>query len=157
LEEWGRGMKDKKDNGPYNIFAEAEITIEFNELDPMRIVWHANYFNYFEVARRTLLQKLNYDYYQMEESGYVFPVIEISAKYLASLRYKDRAIVKAILIEYENRLMIRYEIRNAQTGELTTKGVSSQMAIDIKKGESCFVCPKILIDKVEELIKEAGK
>ena len=150
-------MKDKKDNGPYNIFAEAEITIEFNELDPMRIVWHANYFNYFEVARRTLLQKLNYDYYQMEESGYVFPVIEISAKYLASLRYKDRAIVKAILIEYENRLMIRYEIRNAQTGELTTKGVSSQMAIDIKKGESCFVCPKILIDKVEELIKEAGK
>ena len=150
-------MKDKKDNGPYNIFAESEITIEFNELDPMRIVWHANYFNYFEVARRTLLQKLNYDYYQMEESGYVFPVIEISAKYLASLRYKDRAIVKAILIEYENRLMIRYEIRNAQTGELTTKGVSSQMAIDIKKGESCFVCPKILIDKVEELIKEAGK
>ena len=147
-------MKDKQDNGPYNIFAETEISIEFNDLDPMRIVWHANYFNYFETARRTLLQKLNYDYYQMEESGYVFPVIEVSAKYLASLRYKDRAKVKAILMEYENRLMIRYEIRNIQTGELTTKGVSTQMAIDIKKQESCFVCPQILIDKVEALIKE---
>jgi len=119
----------------------------------MRIVWHANYFNYFETARRTLLQKLDYDYYQMEESGYVFPVIEISAKYIASLRYKDRAIVKAILMEYENCLMIRYEIRNIQTGELTTKGSSTQMAIDIKKQESCFVCPQVLIDKVEAFIK----
>jgi len=146
-------MKEKQNNGPYNIFAEAEISVEFNDLDPMRIVWHANYLNYFETARRTLLQKLNYDYYQMEESGYVFPVIEISAKYIASLRYKDRAIVKAILMEYENCLMIRYEIRNIQTGELTTKGSSTQMAIDIKKQESCFVCPKVLIDKVEALIK----
>jgi len=146
-------MKEKQNNGPYNIFAEAEINVEFNDLDPMRIVWHANYFNYFETARRTLLQKLDYDYYQMEESGYVFPVIEISAKYIASLRYKDRAIVKAILMEYENCLMIRYEIRNIQTGELTTKGSSTQMAIDIKKQESCFVCPQVLIDKVEAFIK----
>jgi len=146
-------MKEKQNNGPYNIFAEAEINVEFNDLDPMRIVWHANYLNYFETARRTLLQKLNYDYYQMEESGYVFPVIEISAKYIASLRYKDRAIVKAILMEYENCLMIRYEIRNIQTGELTTKGSSTQMAIDIKKQESCFVCPQVLIDKVEAFIK----
>jgi len=145
-------MRDKQDNGPYNIFEETEIIVEFNDLDPMRIVWHANYFNYFETARRTLLQKLNYDYYQMEESGYAFPVIEISAKYIASLRYKDRAIVKAILIEYENCLKIRYEIRNAQTGELTTKGVSTQMAIDIKKQESCFVSPQVLIDKVEAFI-----
>lgn len=149
-------MREKQNNGPYNITAEAEITIEFNDLDPMRIVWHVNYLNYFETARRTLLQKLKYDYYQMEESGYVFPVIDISAKYLASLRYKDKAIVKAILMEYENRLRIRYEIRNAQTGEITTKGVSTQMAIDIKKQESCFVCPQVLFDKVEALIKEEG-
>jgi len=149
-------MREKPNNGPYNIFAEEEITIEFNDLDPMRIVWHANYINYFETARRALLQKLNYDYYEMERTGFVFPVIEIQAKYLASLRYKDKAIVKAILMEYENRLKIRYEIRNAQTGEITTKGVSSQMAIDVKKGESCFVCPKILYDKVEAFIKEGN-
>ena len=150
-------MREKLENGPYNISAEAEITIEFNDLDPMRIVWHANYLNYFETARRTLLQKLEYDYYQMEESGFVFPVIEISARYLASLRYKDKAVVKAILMEYENRLRIRYEIRNALTGELTTKGVSTQMAIDVKNGESCFVCPQILYDKVETFIKDGIK
>jgi len=146
-------MKEKAENGPYNIFAEAEITVEFYDLDPMRIVWHGNYIDYFEISRRTLLQKLGYDYYEMEKSGYAFPVIEISAKYLDSLRYKDRAIVKAVLVEYENCLRIKYEIRNAETGVVTTKGVSTQMAIDINTNESCFVCPQILIDKVENFIK----
>ena len=146
-------MKEKTDNGPYDVFAEAEITIEFYDLDPMRIVWHGNYINYFEIARRTLLQKLGYDYYEMEKSGYAFPVIEVSAKYLNSLHYKDRAIVKAILVEYENCLRIKYEIRNAETGVVTTKGISTQMAFDVNTNESCFACPKILIDKVEDFMR----
>ena len=147
-------MREKPDSGPYNIFAEAEINIEFYDLDPMRIVWHGNYFNYFELGRRCLLQKIKYDYYEMEESGFAFPIIEVSAKYLDSLRFKDKAIIKAVLMEYENRLRIKYEIRNAKTGVITTKGVSTQMAIDMRTNESCFVCPQILIDKVNALINE---
>jgi acyl-CoA thioester hydrolase len=147
-------MKSKEGNGPYNIYAEEEITVEFYDLDPLRIVWHGNYLNYFEVGRRALLQKIGYSYDEMEKSGYAFPVIEVSAKYLNSLRLNDRAVVKAILMEYENRLLIRYEIRNAQTGVLSTKGSSTQMAFDIKKNDSCFVSPPILINKIEAFIGE---
>ena len=142
---------DKIDNGPYNIFAEAEVTVEFFHLDPLNVVWHGNYLNYFESGRRMLLESIGYDYYEMKKSGYAFPVIEVSAKFLGSLRFTDRALVKAILVEYENRLRIKYEIRNAQTGVVTTKGLTTQMAFDIEKNESCFVCPQILIDKVEAI------
>ena len=145
-------METPENNGPYNIFAETEITVEFNDLDPMNVVWHGNYIDYFETGRRVLLEKIGYGYVEMMESGYAFPVIDVSAKYLGSLRFLDIARIKAILVEYENRLRIRYEIRNAKTGVLLTKGLSTQMAIDMKAGESCFVCPKILIDKVEALI-----
>jgi len=145
-------MKSKEDNGPYTIYVEAEITVEFYDLDPLRIVWHGNYLNYFEVGRRALLEKIGYSYDEMEKSGYAFPVIEVSVKYLNSLRLNDRAIVKAILMEYENRLLIRYEIRNARTGVLSAKGSSTQMAFDIKKNDSCFVCPPILVKKVEDCI-----
>jgi len=145
-------MKSKEDNGPYNLYAEEEITIEFYDLDPLQVVWHGNYINYFEVGRRALLEKIGYSYDEMAKSGYAFPVIEVSAKYLSSLRFRDRALVKAILMEYENRLLIRYEIRNAQTGVLTTKGSSTQMAIDIKNNDSCFVCPPVLVKKVEACI-----
>jgi acyl-CoA thioester hydrolase len=145
-------MESKENNGPYNLYAEEEITVEFYDLDPLRIVWHGNYLNYFEVGRRALLEKIGYSYREMEDSGYAFPVIEVSIKYLSSLRFKDRARVKAILMEYENRLLIRYEIRNAQTGVLTTKGFSTQMAFDIKNNDSCFVCPPVLVKKVEAFI-----
>ena len=145
-------MEAREDNGPYNIWAEAETTVEFYDCDPLRVVWHGNYINYFEIGRRTLLEKIDYDYTEMEKSGYAFPIIEISVKYLDSLRFKDRARIKAILVEYENRLRIKYEIRNAKTGVLTTKGVSTQMAYNIAAGDSCFVCPQILVEKVEALI-----
>jgi acyl-CoA thioester hydrolase len=145
-------MKSKEDNGPYNMYAEAEITVEFYDLDPLRIVWHGNYLHYFEAGRRALLEKIGYSYEEMEKSGYAFPVIEVSVKYLNSLRLNDRAIVKAILMEYENRLLVRYEICNVQTGVLSAKGSSTQMAFDIKNNDSCFVCPPVLINKVEAFI-----
>jgi len=146
----------KKENGPYNIFAEAETTVEFFHLDPMQVVWHGNYIDYFEIARNALLDKLGYGYYEMEKSGFAFPVVEVSVKYLASLRHMDRVKIKAILEEYENCLIVRFEIRNAKTGVLTTKGKTTQMAFDIKAGESCFVCPPALTEKVEKFIKEGN-
>ena len=147
-------MKLRKENGPYNIFVETETTVEFFDLDPMQVVWHGNYINYFEISRNALLDKIGYGYYEMEKSGFAFPVVEVSVKYLASLRHMDRAIIKAILEEYENCLKIRFEIRNAKTGIITTRGMTTQMAFDIKAGESCFVCPHVLTEKVEKLIKE---
>ena len=146
-------MESRENNGPYNIFTETEIDIEFFDIDPMQIVWHGNYIKYFEIGRRALLEKIGYYYYAMKETGYTFPVIEVSVKYLNSLRFLDRIRVKTILMEYENRLVLRYEIRNVKTGLLTTKGTTTQMAFNIKSGESCFVCPKELIEKVEAFIK----
>ena len=149
-------MRNREANGPFNIFAETELIAEFFHLDPMQVVWHGNYFNYFEVGRRSLLEKIGYSYYEMEKSGYAFPVVEISAKYLEPLRFRDRARVKAILMEYENCLRIRYEITNVQTGALVTRGLSTQMAYDIKAEESCFMCPKILTDKIEALFTKGS-
>ena len=147
-------MRSKENNGPFNIFSEEEITVEFNDLDPMCVVWHGNYIKYFEIGRRSLLEKIGYSYSEMKESGFLFPVVDVSAKYYASLKFRDKIRIKAILAEYENCLQIKYEIRNIETGLLTTKGVSTQMAYNEKTGESCFVCPPVLIAKVEAMFAE---
>ena len=139
-------------NGPFNIFAETEISVEFFHLDPMRVVWHGNYIDFFEVGRRSLLEKIGCDYYTMEKAGYAFPIVKISAKFSGPLRFKDKARIKAILMEYENCLKIKYEIRNAETGLITTEGESTQMAININIMESCLASPAFLIEKVEALI-----
>ena len=57
-----------------------------------------------------------------------------------------------ILAEYENRIKIKYEIRDAETGEITTKAESTQMAMKMDSNEAQFVCPEIFTDKVKALI-----
>jgi acyl-CoA thioester hydrolase len=145
----GVDMADSK-----TISVEIEFAVEFYDADPMRIVWHGNYIKYFEKARCALLNRIGYNYIQMEESGYQFPVTSISAKYVGSFRFGERVRALATLDEYENCLKIRYELRDAKTGELRTKGNSTQMAVNAATGESVFLCPKIFIDRVESLLKE---
>ncbi len=137
-----------------NLEAEIEFKIDFNDCDPMKIVWHGNYINYFERARCALLDKIGYNYIDMEESGYLFPVTEVRAKYMKSLRFGDFCRAKAILIEYENMIKMNFELYNAKTGELTTKGTVSQMCVKADSGETQFVCPKCFTEKVEKLLKE---
>jgi acyl-CoA thioester hydrolase len=134
---------------PHDVSAEIEFSVEFYDLDPLNIVWHGNYMKYFEVVRCALLDKINFGYKIIETCGYVFPVTDVSIKYIKPLALGDRVRVRAILDEYENCLRILYELYNAQTGELTTKGRSTQMAYNLVRKESCFVCPRILVEKVE--------
>ncbi|MDR0599436.1 MAG: acyl-CoA thioesterase [Treponema sp.] len=135
------------------ISAGTEFTVEFYEVDSMEVVWHGNYVNYLERARRALLDHIGYGYGEMKESGYAFPVTGLSLKFIRPLRFGDRVRARAVLEEYENRIRIKYELFNAVTGELTTRGTSTQMAIDMVKGESRFTCPRVFIDRVERLLE----
>lgn len=132
---------------------EIEFKVDFNDCDPMKIVWHGNYINYFERARCALLDKIGYNYIEMEKSGYLFPVTEVKAKYMRSLRFGDICRAKAILVEYENMIQMKFELYNAKTGELTTKGTVSQMCIKAETHETQFVCPRCFTEKVEALLK----
>jgi acyl-CoA thioester hydrolase len=138
------------------LSAETEFTVEFYDLDPMQVVWHGNYIKYFEKARCALLDKIGYGYQEMKDSGYAFPVTGISVKYITPLFFRNRVRARAVLEEYENCLKIKYELVNVKTGLICTKGASTQMAWDIAAGESCFVCPRIFIDRVEALLRQGG-
>ena len=49
--------------------AEVVLTVSFHDCDPMGVVWHGNYFRFFEVAREALLRSINYSYGEMAASG----------------------------------------------------------------------------------------
>jgi acyl-CoA thioester hydrolase len=141
----------------HKITAEVEFAVEFYEVDSMEVVWHGNYVQYMEKARCILLDRIGYGYLAMKDSGYAFPVTDMSLKFIRPLRYGDRVRAVAILDEWENRLRIKYEFYNAVTGELTTKGMSTQMAYNIEKRDSCFICPRFLIDRVEALLAQGAE
>ena len=137
----------------YYVKNEITFPVEFYDVDTMRVVWHGNYVKYMEKARCALLDSVNFGYLEMEKCGTAFPVVDMKLKYVRSLRFGDKARVVSYLTEYENCIKIKYEIYNAQTGELCTKAESTQMAMSIATSESSIVCPQQLIDNVKSYIK----
>ncbi|WP_245615866.1 acyl-CoA thioesterase [Andreprevotia chitinilytica] len=121
---------------------------QFHDLDPLNIVWHGNYPRYFEHARTALLQDIGYDVPQMQASGYSWPVIELNIRYAKPIGYLQKIIVEATLVEWQNRLKVQYEIRDAASDEKLTQGHTVQVAVAIASGEMCFVSPAILFEKL---------
>ena len=138
------------------LSAQIEFSVEFYDVDSMNIVWHGNYIKYFEKARCALLEKIGYGYPQMTASGYAFPITEVKVKYIKPLFFQQRVRATATLEEYESMLRISYILQDVDTGAITTKGSSSQVAIKINTRTTCFDCPDIFIEKVQSLLKQEG-
>lgn len=130
------------------LSATVDVEVPFHDVDPMNVVWHGHYLKYFEVARCALLRRFNYDYPQMKASGFVWPVVECQLKYVRSACFGQVLEVSAALVEYENRLKIRYEIRDKKTGERLTKGMTTQVAVLISSGELQLVSPPVVLQEL---------
>jgi acyl-CoA thioester hydrolase len=128
--------------------AETELQVQFFDLDPMEIVWHGNYVKYLEIARCALLDSIDYNYVQMKESGYAWPVIDLHVRYAAPASFGQRIKLRATLVEWENRLKIEYVITDAVSGRRLTRGSTTQVAVEIATGEMCFVSPPVLFEKL---------
>ncbi|MEH6545372.1 MAG: acyl-CoA thioesterase [Sneathiella sp.] len=134
------------------ISAVIIIKTQFYDLDPMEIVWHGNYARFFEQARCALLDKLDYNYQQMSESGFAWPIVDMRIKYVRPLRFPQSVKVIATLAEYENRLKINYIIQDIQSSERLTKGYTIQVAVDKRTEEMLFQSPIAFRQKVEEIL-----
>ena len=130
------------------LTAEIIIEVPFYDLDPMNIVWHGNYVKYCEKARCELLKKIDYDYDQMRESGYLWPIIDIRLQYVGSASFGQKIKCVATLVEYENRLKIKYQISCLESGKRLTKGYSVQVAVGIESQEMLLVSPDIIFEKL---------
>lgn len=136
------------------LCAEVEIDVPFHDCDPMQVVWHGNYARYFEVARCELLRLFEYDYDQMCESGYAWPIIDLRTKFIKPARFRQKIIVAAYLKEYEHRLKIDYVLRCKETGAKLTKGYTVQVAVAIDNGEMQYVSPPIVAQKLAEVLHD---
>jgi len=137
---------------PAYITATIEVDVPFFDIDSMGIAWHGHYIKYFELARCALLEKFDYDYNEMSVSGYAWPVVDIRVKYVKPAYFKQKLIVEARLVEYENRMKIQYFIFDQASGARLTKAYSVQVAVDLTTKEMCFASPNVFLDKVTSYI-----
>lgn len=127
---------------------EVALSPAFHDCDAMQVVWHGNYFKYLEIARCALLQRFDYDYPQMHASGYMWPIVDTRVKYIRPLRYAQPLVVAARISEWENRLKLEYEIRDAASGDVLTRAHTIQVAVDAASGEMRYQCPPVLWERL---------
>ena len=121
---------------------ERKFAVPFHDLDPMEVMWHGNYFKYFDITRDALFRKLGVDLYQVyRDTQYIFPIIRTSIKHVFPLRFRDEFICRAALQEVNYKITIAFEIRLTEDNRVSARGKSEQAAIKIPEMETMLRIP----------------
>lgn len=134
------------------VTASCEIEVAFPDVDAAGIVWHGHYFRYFEIARAVLLRKIGYDYPQMRDSGFAWPLVDCQARFVGAITYAQILRVEAGLVEWENRMRVQYEIRDAASHKRLATGETLQCAVTLDTWEMQLVSPACLLDRVKAFL-----
>lgn len=100
-----------------------EISPRYSETDQMGVIYHANYFTYFEVARTNLFEEIGYSYRKLEDEGIILPVIEVNCRYKKPIKYNEKIIIQAE-IDFIKKIKIgfKYKIIRKKDNELLAIG-----------------------------------
>ena len=128
-----------------------EIRVRYGETDTSGVVYHGDYFQYFEIGRTELMRSLGVPYREMEESGVFLSVVDAAARYLRPAHYDDRLRIETTLTEVGGaRVSFRYEIYRGETDELLCTGTTRLGALDAETRRACR-----LPSQVRELLAAA--
>lgn len=95
-----------------------EHRVRYRECDPMGVVYHTHYLDYFEAARTEALREAGVRYRDLEASGIIMPVVSATVNYKGPARYDDLLTVEARFTEMPSvRVPIDYVV--TRTGEST--------------------------------------
>ncbi len=121
---------------------ETIMKVAFYDLDPVHVVWHGNYFKYFDVARFGLFEQAGIDLYKYSiYKNCIFPITKTNTKFIAPLRYGDEFLCKATLVDASVKIIIDFEIRRLKDDLLCTKASSDQVAVKVPEMETLFEIP----------------
>lgn len=77
----------------------------------MGVVYHGNYFTWFEVGRTTFLKEMGYSYKQLEKENIMLPVVEVNCRYKEPAKYDDEIIIETSIKDLQGiRITFEYTI-----------------------------------------------
>ena len=108
---------------------EIEIRVRYYETDAQGFVHHANYFQYFELARVEQLLALGYDYAHLERDGIILVVNKIACKYHRPCKFGDTLRLQIRTVR-ARAARIDHEYRLLRGNELLAEAESTLACID---------------------------
>jgi len=111
---------------------EVRLRVRYAETDQMGVVYHANYFIWFEVGRVELLRQLGFAYRDMEQNDDCFiAVVDARCRYKAPARYDEEIIVRTHLKNVRESLVhFGYELVRVSDSVLLAEGETTHLVTD---------------------------
>jgi len=135
-----------------NEHHDTTLRVRYAETDQMGVVYHANYFVWFEVGRVELMRALGVEYKKMEsEDDCHIVVADAHCRYERSARYDEIVRIRTRIAESRNRIVrFAYEIFRESDGELLATGDTTHIICG-SNGR-----PKLLPHKYRLLLTSKG-
>jgi acyl-CoA thioester hydrolase len=110
---------------------EVQIRVRYKETDQMGVLYHGNYFTFFEVGRTEFLRSQGYTYREVEESGILGVVVKAECAYHKPAKYDDLLTIQTTItnitkakIEYEHKVLRNNE--QLATGHITLAFINKE-------------------------------
>lgn len=123
----------------------SEIRVRFAECDPLGIVWHGNYIQFFEDGREAFGRHHGISYLDQKANNFSTPIVSSKCQHKLPLRYGDVAKINTTFIDSPAAKMIfRYEILNPE-GAVVCTGETVQVFVELG-GDLSLVFPAFFMD-----------
>jgi acyl-CoA thioester hydrolase len=111
---------------------ETRVRVRYAETDQMGVVYHSNYFIWFEVGRVELLRQLGFTYRDMErEAECLIAVADARCRYKAPARYDDVVLIRTHLKNVRESLIhFAYQAIREPDGTLLAEGETTHIVTD---------------------------
>lgn len=128
----------------------TKLRVRYGETDQMKYAYYGVYAQYFEVGRVELLRSLGVTYKELENLGFVLPVVNYNIDYKQPAFYDDELTIETTIKETPSiKIMFNYRTLN-EKGEILNTAETTLVFVDSKTGKPCQ-CPEILINKLKEI------
>jgi len=108
------------------MLTEHAITfrVRYPEVDPMGVVHHSRFFQYFEIGRVELLRANGVSYADLEREGILFAVVKVACRYKSPARYDEELtlttkVVKQTHVRIDHEYVLRRETTVLAEGSTT--------------------------------------
>lgn len=109
----------------------ATVRVRYQETDQMGVVYHSNYFVWFEVGRTHLIRELGTSYRDLESKGIILPVIEANCQYKSPARYEDVVRIESVIAELSPaKIRFTYRMVRESDNKLLASGHTLHMWVN---------------------------
>jgi len=105
----------------------------YADTDRADVVYHANYLRYFEMGRTSLIRAVGRTYKEIEDQGFVHPIVDLALQYQRRLQYDDPMWIYTRPVELQRvKLIFHYRVMHGECGELCASGHTTHACLNRK-------------------------